>query len=182
MINCSKSFSGVVTHAPWRKGPPQAPYQTAFSVRTAHRNPERDSHKHHTKRSSLFEQPVGARKGTATNTISSGVLCSNSSSEPGKDNHKHHAKRSSLFEQLVGARKGQPQTPYQAEFSVRIARWSSKRTATNTIPSGVLCSNSPSEPGTDSHKHHTKRSSLFERPIGARNGPLGTGSMARPAE
>ena len=127
MINCSKSFSGVVTHAPWRKGPPQAPYQTAFSVRTAHRNPERDS-------------------------------------------HKHHIQRSSLFEQLVGARKGQPQTSCQAEFSVRTARRSPKRTATNTIPSGVLCSNSPLELEKDSHKHHTKRSSLFEQPIGTRNG------------
>ena len=35
-------------------------------------------------------------------------------------------------------------------------------TATSTIASGFLCSNSPSEPERDSYKHHIKRISLFE--------------------
>ena len=68
--------SGTVTHAPWRKGQPQTPYQANLSVRIAQRNP----------------------KGTATSAISSGFLCSNSSSEPGRDSHKHHIKWISLFE------------------------------------------------------------------------------------
>ena len=72
--------SGAVTHAPWRKGQPQTPYQAGFSVRIAHQSPE----------------------GTATNTISSGFLCSNSPSEPGRDSHKHHIKRISLFERAMG--------------------------------------------------------------------------------
>ena len=71
-------------------------------------------------------------------------------------------------------RKGQPQAPYQAEFSVRIAHLSPEGTATNTISSGFLCSNCSSEPGRDSHKHHIKRISLFERAIGDRfYGPPG---------
>ena len=101
--------SGAVTHAPWRKGHPQTPYQAVFSVRIAHRNP----------------------KGTSTNAISSGFLCSNCPSEPGK---------------------GHPQTPYQVDFSVRIA---------HRLPIG-------GEPGRDSHKHHIKQFSLFERAIGDR--------------
>ena len=64
-------------------------------------------------------------EGTATNIISNGILCSNSP---------------------IGTRKGQPQAPYQAEFSVRIAHRSPKGTATSTISNGILCSNSPSEP------------------------------------
>ena len=72
-------------------------------------------------------------------------------------------------------RKGQPQAPHQADFSVRLAHRSPKGTATNTISSGFLCSNSPSEPERDSHKHHIKRISLFER-------AKATGSMARLAE
>ena len=74
----------------------------------------------------------------------------------------------SIWAWPIGARKGQPQTPNQANFSVRIARLSPKGTATNTKSSGFLCSNSPSEPERDSHKHHTKRISLFERAIGDR--------------
>ena len=74
--------SGAVTHAPWRKGHPQTPYQAVFSVRIAHRNP----------------------KGTSTNAISSGFLCSNCPSEPGRDIHKHHIKQFSLFERAIGDR------------------------------------------------------------------------------
>ena len=66
-------------------------------------------------------------KGTATNTISSGFLCSNCSSE---------------------ARKGHPQTSYQADFSVRIAHRNPKGTATNTIPNRFLCSNGLSGTGS----------------------------------
>ena len=72
--------SRAVTHAPWRKGQPQAPYQADFSVRIAHRSPE----------------------GTATNAISSRILCSNSPSKPERDNHKHHIKQISLFEWAKG--------------------------------------------------------------------------------
>ena len=107
-----------------RKGHPQTAYQADFSVRIAHRNPE----------------------GTSTSTISSGILCSNSSSEPERDSYKHHIKWNSLFELSVGARKGHPQTAYQADFSVRIARRNPEGTSTSTIPSGFLCLNSPSEP------------------------------------
>ena len=45
-------------------------------------------------------------------------------------------------------RKGQPQTPYQADFSVRIAHRSPKGTSTSIIPSGFLCSNGPSRTGS----------------------------------
>ena len=113
--------SGTVTHAPWRKGQPQTPYQANLSVRIAHRNP----------------------KGTATNTKSSEFLCSNSPFEPERDSHKHQIKRFSLFELLIGTRKGHPQTPYRVDFSVRIAHRNPEGTSTNTISSSFLCSNGP---------------------------------------
>ena len=87
--------SGAVIHAPWRKGQPQAPYQADFSVRIAHRSP----------------------KGTATSTISSGILCSNSPSEPGRDSRKHHIKPISPFERAIEDRIGQD--PWSAWLSWR---------------------------------------------------------------
>ena len=66
-------------------------------------------------------------KGTTTNTISNGFLCSN---------------------KLVGTRKGQPQTPYQTDFSVQIAHRNPKGTATNIISGRFLCPNGLSGTGS----------------------------------
>ena len=45
-------------------------------------------------------------------------------------------------------RKGQPQAPYQADFSVRIAHRNPKGTATNIISGRFLCSNGLSGKGS----------------------------------
>ena len=45
-------------------------------------------------------------------------------------------------------RKGQPQAPYQAEFSVRIAHRNPKGTVTNTISNRFLCPNGLSGTGS----------------------------------
>ena len=144
------------------------PVSMARSGAVTHAPGERDSHKHHIKRVSLFELPIEARKGqpqtpyqaefsvriahrspdgTATSTISSRFLCSNCPSK---------------------GRKGQPQTPYQADFSVRIAHRSPEGTATNTISSGFLCSNGPRRrvpwPAWLSWRQQQKLSAVFGIP------------------
>ena len=105
--------------------------------------PERDSHKHHIKWISLFEQPIGTRKGQPQTPCQADFSVRNSPSKPGRDSRKHHIKWISLFEQPIGTRKGQPQAPYQADFSVRTACRSPEGTAASTISSGSLCSNGP---------------------------------------
>ena len=47
--------SGAVTHAPWWKGQPQAPYQADFSVRMGPSEAEKNDHMEHINQSSLFD-------------------------------------------------------------------------------------------------------------------------------
>ena len=125
---------------PLAKGTATSTTSSGFLCSISPSEPERDSHKHHIKWISLFEQPIGTRKGQPQTPCQADFSVRNSPSKPGRDSRKHHIKWISLFEQPIGTRKGQPQAPYQADFSVRIAHRSPKRTATNTISTGFLCS------------------------------------------